>query len=63
VNCFAGQRVNLFAVAVAGGGSYTLVLDVGTLTLNATGEGAVVMRNAGNTAWVCVGLSGGATIV
>jgi hypothetical protein len=62
VNCFAGQRVNLFAVAVAGGGSYTLVLDVGTLTLNATGEGAVVMRNAGNTAWVCVGLSG-ATIV
>lgn len=61
-NCYPGQKVHLFAVAVAGGGSYTLALDVGTLTLNATGEGAVVMRNAGDTAWVCVGLSG-ATIV
>lgn len=59
---YAGQVLNLFALAVAGGGSYTLALDVGTLTLNATGEGAVVIRNAGNTAWVCVGLSG-ATIV
>jgi hypothetical protein len=62
-NAFPGQRVNLFALSVAGGGSYTLALDVGTLTLNATSEGAIVMRNAGDTAWVCVGLSGGATIV
>lgn len=61
-NCYAGQKVNLFAIAVAGGGSYTLALDVGTLTLNATSESAVVQRNAGNTAWVCVGLSS-ATIV
>lgn len=61
-NCYAGQKVNLFALAVAGGGSYTLALDVGTLTLNATSESAVVQRNAGDTAWVCVGLSG-ATIV
>jgi hypothetical protein len=59
---YAGQALDLFALAVAGGGSYTLALDVGTLTLNATGEGARVRRNAGNTAWVCVGLFG-ATIV
>jgi hypothetical protein len=59
---YAGQVLNLFAVSVAGGGAYTLALDVGTLTINATGEGATVMRNAGNTAWVCTGLSG-ATIV
>lgn len=59
---YPGQTVHLFALAVGGGGSYTLALDVGTLTLNATSESAVVQRNAGNTAWVCVGLSG-ATIV
>ena len=57
---YAGQVVNLFAVAVAGGGSYTLALDSGTLTLNATSESAVIMREGAN--WVCVGLSG-ATIV
>lgn len=59
---YAGQVINLFAVAVAGGGSYTLALNTGTLTLNATGESAVVMRNTANTNWFCVGLSG-ATIV
>lgn len=59
---YAGQVVNLFALAVAGGGSYTLALDVGTLTLNAASEGAVVERNTGNTAWICIGLAGG-TIV
>lgn len=60
---FAGQVIDLFAVAVAGGGSYTLALSGGgTLTLNATGEGATVMRNTANTGWVCTGLSG-ATIV
>ena len=59
---YAGQVINLFAVAVAGGGSYTLALNTGTLTLNATGESAVVMRNTANTQWFCCGLSG-ATIV
>ena len=59
---YAGQVINLFAVAVAGGGSYTLALGVGTLTINAASEGATIVRNAANTAWVCVGLSG-ATIV
>jgi hypothetical protein len=56
-----GQLLHLFALSVAGGGSYTLALDVGTLTLNATGESAVVMRTDAD-AWMCVGLSG-ATIV
>ncbi len=57
---YSGQVVNLYAVAVSGGGSYTLALNTGTLTLNATGESAVVMRSGSD--WVCVGLSG-ATIV
>ena len=57
---YAGQVINLFAVAVAGGGSYTLALDSGTLTLNATGESAAIMRVGAN--WVCIGLFG-ATIV
>lgn len=57
---YSGQIVDLYAVAVSGGGSYTLALDSGTLTLNATGESATIMRS-GST-WVCVGLSG-ATIV
>jgi len=56
--CYAGQKVNLFARSVAGGGSYTLALDAGTLTIDASLECAVVQRDAGNTAWVCVGLSG-----
>ena len=59
---YAGQKLDLFALAVAGGGSYTLALDVGTLTLNAASESARVQRNAANTAWICTGLSG-ATIV
>lgn len=58
---YAGQKVHLILLA-ASGGSYTLALNVGTLTFNAAGESAVVQRNAANTAWVCVGLSG-ATIV
>lgn len=58
---YAGQKVHIILLAAAGG-DYTLALDVGTLTFNAASESAVVMRNAGNTAWVCVGLSG-ATIV
>jgi hypothetical protein len=59
---YPGQKVNLFLLAAAGG-SYTLALDAGTLTLDAAGEGAIVMRDSGDTAWVVVGLSGGATIV
>lgn len=59
---YAGQKLDLFALAVGGGGSYTLALDVGTLTLNAASESARVQRNAANTAWICTGLSG-ATIV
>lgn len=57
-NSYAGQKVHLFAVAVAGGGSYTLELDAGTLTFDAAGESAVIMRNAANDAWICVGLTG-----
>lgn len=57
------QRVHLFALSVAGGGSYTLDLASGdTLTLNATSESAVIARNEANDGWVVVGLSG-ATIV
>jgi len=59
---YAGQVINLFAVSVGGGGSYTLALDTGTLTLNATGESAVIQRSNDNASWKCVGLSG-ATIV
>lgn len=58
---YAGQKLNIMLLA-ASGGDYTLALDVGTLTFDAASESAVVQRNAGNTAWVCVGLSG-ATIV
>jgi hypothetical protein len=42
----AGQRIVLIATAVAGGGSYTLALVSGTLTLDSTGETAEVVRNA-----------------
>lgn len=58
---YAGQKIHIILLAAAGG-DYTLALDVGTLTFNAAGESAVVQRDAGNTAWICVGLSG-ATIV
>ena len=40
---YSGQIVDLYAVAVSGGGSYTLALDSGTLTLNATGESATII--------------------
>jgi hypothetical protein len=59
---YAGQEVQFFASAVAGGGSYTLVVQGGTLTINATGEAPRVKRNAANDAWVVIAL-GGATIV
>lgn len=57
----ANQKVNLFLLA-ASGGSYTLAVEGGTLTLNAASESAVVQRTAENDAWKVVGLSG-ATIV
>lgn len=59
---YAGQSVQLFASAVSGGGSYTVPVQGGTLTINATGEEPIIKRNADNDAWVVVSL-GGATIV
>jgi hypothetical protein len=52
-----GQEILLRAVAVSGGGAYTLVTVGGTLTLNSTGETAKVKRNAANNAWLVVSLS------
>lgn len=59
---YAGQAVQLFASAVAGGGSYTAPVQGGTLTIDATAEAPIIKRNAANDAWVVVSL-GGATIV
>jgi hypothetical protein len=59
---YAGQVVSLRAAAVSGGGAYTLAVQGGTLTMNATGEEPEVMRNAANDAWVVIRL-GTATIV
>jgi hypothetical protein len=53
----AGQRVFIRATAVAGGGSYTLAVTGGTLTLNSTGELAVIQRNAANSAWIVLALT------
>ena len=58
---YPGQVVPIFLLA-ASGGSYTLALDADTLTLDASSECAIVVRNVADTAWVCVGLTG-ATIV
>jgi hypothetical protein len=60
--CYAGQEIDLFAISVAGGGAYTLALNTGTLTINATSECARVKRNTGNTAWYVVQMTS-ATIV
>lgn len=59
---YAGQVINLFASSVSGGGKYTLGVSGGDLTFNASAEGATIIRNAANSAWIVVGLSG-ATIV
>lgn len=56
----AHQRLEL-VLAAASGGSYTLEVDAGTLTLDAAGEVPVVRRNADNDAWIVISL-GGATI-
>lgn len=53
----AGQRIVIIATAVAGGGSYTLALVSGTLTLNSTGETAEIVRNNANSGWRVVSLS------
>jgi len=58
---YPGQVIPIFLLA-ASGGSYTLPLDSGTLTLDAASECAVIVRNAADTAWIVVGLTG-ATIV
>lgn len=57
----AGQKVNIYLRARSGG-SYTLAVEGGTLTLDAAGEHATVMRTAEDDAWIVVALSG-ATIV
>lgn len=54
-----GQRIVIIAASVAGGGSYTLALVSGTLTLNATGETAEVVRNQAGTGWRAVALTAG----
>jgi hypothetical protein len=59
---YAGQVLDLFATSVSGGGKYTLAVSGGDLTFNATNEGATVIRNAANNAWIVINLSG-ATIV
>jgi len=59
-----GQRVFLRMTAAAGGGSYTLVVSGGTLTLNSVGESAEIIRNVANSAWhvlaLTIGDAGGA---
>lgn len=55
----AGQKVYLIAASVAGGGSYTLALVSGTLTLNSTGETALIVRNAANSGWRALALTAG----
>jgi hypothetical protein len=53
----AGQEILIIATSVAGGGSYTLALVSGTLTLNSTGETALIKRNSANTGWRVQSLS------
>jgi hypothetical protein len=59
---YAGQRVEFRAAAVSGGGKYTVAVQGGALTIDATDEEPVIKRNAANDAWVVVRL-GTATIV
>lgn len=58
---YAGQAVQFFASAVAGGGKYTLAVQGGTLNIDATDEAPIAKRNAANDAWVVIS-KGGATI-
>lgn len=57
---YDGQRISLQMTAAAGGGSYTLAVTGGTLTLNAANETALVERIG--AAWVVLSLNG-ATVV
>lgn len=57
----AGQMVSIRLIACTGN-SYTLALVSGTLTFNAAGEQATIVRNAANTGWL-VSFLGTATIV
>lgn len=54
-----GQRVFLRMTAAAGGGSYTLAVSGGTLTLNSVGETAEIIRNVANNAWHVVSMTAG----
>lgn len=58
---YAGQMV-VARLVLASGGSYTLAVDGGTLTLDATGESAILVRNADNDGWLAFPFNG-ATIV
>lgn len=58
---YAGQAVQFFASAVAGGGKYTLAVQGGTLNIDAAEEAPIAKRNAANDAWVVISM-GGATI-
>lgn len=53
---YAGQQLYIRAATVSGG-SYTLAVTGGTLTLNSAGELAVVKRNAANDAWIVMALT------
>lgn len=55
----AGQRISIIANAVAGGGSYTLALVSGTLTINSVGETAIIERTAANDGWRALALTAG----
>jgi hypothetical protein len=57
---YPGQQVWVRLVARTGG-SYTLALASGTLTLDAANEAALIVRNAAGTGWL-VGCLVGATI-
>jgi hypothetical protein len=57
----AGQQVSIRLVLCTGN-SYTLALVAGTLTFNAAGEGALIVRNGANSGWLVAQLFG-ATIV
>lgn len=58
---YPGQVIPIRLV-LNSGGSYTLVVSEGTLTFDAAGESAVVVRNIADDAWNVLDLNG-ATIV
>jgi len=58
---FRFQVVDIFMAAVSGG-SYTLVVEGGTLTFDAALEYARIQRNAQNDGWIVIDLIG-ATVV